>query len=437
LYTAPGSAGAQTISATQGAVVGQVSVSITAPTPPPPSGAQPNMSALPVASAQVPNEVAYRALNVPAMAAGQSYLDPISGVRVWKVTSPSIPVANPGAHHDYADGGVQVSRAWGPNGDSHTLLAFADNAGHWLVDFTRGQGLRNWRRPAVGPSGDLNFTFSNNPATPQIAYVFTGSQLVRLNTATNQVANTGNFPKALGSGGWLQQDATDTWFVKGNGTDQVVAWNSQTGQTLTRSFSGLDEPHFDRSGRWVAVIAGGGVVGWDLQANTLTAPMGRGTAPFFHAASVQGLFYSFNSDRSAPWADYRLDFSSGSPVPSYLSGPSVGVFVHGAGQWLQSETGARQFALLSTYNRGAGVPAYSGQAGVMDTRNLLQNAIGFRRLDGSEARYLAGWYGSYDSGDYWALPKATPSPDGKVVLFDSEMLNSGRYDLFLAEVPVR
>jgi len=42
--------------------------------------------------------------------------------------------------------------------------------------------------------------------------------------------------------------------------------------------------------------------------------------------------------------------------------------------------------------------------------NLLQNAIGFRRLDGSEARYLAGWYGSYDSGDYWALPKATVSP---------------------------
>ena len=48
-----------------------------------------------------------------------------------------------------------------------------------------------------------------------------------------------------------------------------------------------------------------------------------------------------------------------------------------------------------------------------------------------------GWYGSYNSGDYWALPKGTPSPDGKVVVFDSEMNAAGRYDAFIAEVPIR
>jgi hypothetical protein len=35
------------------------------------------------------------------------------------------------------------------------------------------------------------------------------------------------------------------------------------------------------------------------------------------------------------------------------------------------------------------------------------------------------------------MPQATPSPDGKVVIFNSDMQNSNRYDLFLAEVPLR
>jgi len=32
---------------------------------------------------------------------------------------------------------------------------------------------------------------------------------------------------------------------------------------------------------------------------------------------------------------------------------------------------------------------------------------------------------------------ATPSPDGKVVIFNSNMNGSGRYDLFVAEMPLR
>ena len=68
---------------------------------------------------------AYSALNVGGMAAGESYRDPVSNVRVWKVTSGSMPVGNPGAHHDYADGAVQVSRG-GARGNSHTLLVYLE-----------------------------------------------------------------------------------------------------------------------------------------------------------------------------------------------------------------------------------------------------------------------------------------------------------------------
>ena len=73
-------------------------------------------------------------------------------------------------------------------------------------------------------------------------------------------------------------------------------------------------------------------------------------------------------------------------------------------------------------------------------RGIRADAIDYRLLDGSEARYLVGWYGSYNSGDYWSMPKGTPSPDGKLVVFDSNMLAgrpAPRYDLFAVEVPTQ
>jgi len=38
---------------------------------------------------------------------------------------------------------------------------------------------------------------------------------------------------------------------------------------------------------------------------------------------------------------------------------------------------------------------------------------------------------------YWAIPWGKPSPDGKVVIFNSNMNGSSRYDLFIAEMPLR
>ena len=105
-------------------------------------------------------------------------------------------------------------------------------------------------------------SFSQNPATPQILYVTTGSALVRVNTATNTAANTGNFPAKQRDGGAGCSRTSRTagsWdWATTSGT--VVAWNSQTNETRTQSFSGLDEPYLDRDGRYAAVIAGSGAV---------------------------------------------------------------------------------------------------------------------------------------------------------------------------------
>jgi len=300
-----------------------------------------------------------------------------------------------------------------------------------LVDFTRGVGFSNWRPTPSGasPAGDLAFTFSNNPATPQIAYVYTGSQLVRLNTASMQVENVGNFPMA-GGGPWLHQDKNDAWFVMGRPGTPMTAWNSQTDQLLTNNISGADEPHLERDGRYV-FIDGGSPRGWiwDLQTNTTQQAPAPGEASYGHNGAVRGFFTitDWNTGQNRT-PTYRYD-------PATLTGSMFtdqdGYMpdVHHAGQYLltDAELGGdltKQWIMLGTYNENGFVGG------------VFREAIGFLRLDGAESRLLAHHYSNLRQG-YWSLPRATVSPDGKIVLFDSDMNGSNRHDLFVVEVPVR
>src|SRR5207249_1403422 len=100
-------------------------------------------------------------LKVASQPAGFSYTDPVTGVKVWKVTSSSVPTANPHAGHDYADGPNEVSRGWGAGNNTHTILFYAGIVGvgspYYLVDFTRGVGFTNYRQLPAGaqPVTDL------------------------------------------------------------------------------------------------------------------------------------------------------------------------------------------------------------------------------------------------------------------------------------------
>ena len=66
---------------------------------------------------------------------------------------------------------------------------------------------------------------------------------------------------------------------------------------------------------------------------------------------------------------------------------------------------------------------------------LWKQSIGLVRSDGSDARLLLHHYSI--NPVYFADPFGKPSPDGRVVIFNSNMNGSGRYDLFVAEMPLR
>ena len=419
--------GAATLTATSEGRSGTSALTVLAPSS---SGSVPDPTLLPVASGQAPNLVAYLALDVPSQPAGFSYNDPTTGVRVWKVTSSSIPSANSGAGHDYSDGPNEVSLGWGANNNTHTILIRGDGMAYYLVDFTRGAGFSNYRRLTVQPARDLCFTFSNLASQPRIAYILTGSQVVRFNTATMQTENTGNFPLNQAGFGWLQHDKTDGWFA-GLTTDQTVvfAWNSQTNELRTHGESWLNEGRLERDGRYIALTNGNSTFRlWDLATNTF-GPTQSDRINFWlgHNANLRSQWVTTDVNASAPFDLDRYDPSGGQIVKTRFLTNSAGAGVHHAGNWVQSdaELGGnlnRQWSFMS------GIDAmWPGVA--------WMQAIGVVRSDGSDARLLLHHYSI--NPVYFADPFAQASPDGRVVIFNSDMNGSGRYDLFVVEMPLR
>jgi len=393
---------------------------------------RPDPALLPRAAGQAPNVIAYIALNIANRPAGSSYTDPVTGVKVWKVTSSSVPTANSSAGHDYSDGPNEVSRGWGPNNNTHTILIGAPQASakYYLVDFTRGSGFTNYRRLTVQPNHDLGASFSNLAGQPRIAYIMTATQIVRYNTATMQVENTGHFPLNRVLLGWLQQDKNDEWLVGLADSNTAFAWNTRTNQFLTHEEAWLNEPRLERDGRYIALTNGNTTIRlWDLATNTFGPTQSSNLYWLGHNANLRGQWVTTDVNASAPFDLDRYSPVGGEIVRTRIFDNSAGPAVHHAGNWVQSdaELGGdlnRQWSVFS----GVGDNAFTASA-------LWKQAIGLVRSDGSDARLLVHHYSAHPG--YWDDPFAKPSPDGKIVIFNSNMNGSGRYDLFLAEMPLR
>lgn len=476
------------------------------------TGAQvPDVGSLPAINRQLPDFAAYTGRE---LAYNNYYVDPVSGVRVWRMSSATVPVANTGVAHDYASGPTQISREWGSQ--QHTLLTFTAGA-HRLVDFQRGVGFSNWRDfPAT--SYQLGFSFANRNGDARIAYYGAGTQLRKHNTATALDLTEGFFPKSFATEvgasviTWLHTDKNDVWFyLMPADQSKVIAWNSQTNQTLTRVLTGLDEPHGDRDGGYVCMIdasTSNNMKLWRLSDDTLIGT-GSGRAGV-HVEGIRGYYLAQDSNlATCPQFWYR---SSDGLVTETLDGDSMSAGLqHRAGQWVQSEADLlKQWQLVSNYDDGpVTIGAWtldSGQIywtpcsfvyqqsipGVLSVRQIVtgdttrisrqltrvlslgamvegsfyfdvalarcyvwavggasplnrvrviapaksHDALVYARADGSDARYLTHHF-NVPPVSYDASPKGTISPDGKLVMFTSNMNDSdGRNDDWVVEVPL-
>ncbi|MFU8804943.1 MAG: hypothetical protein ACNA8W_14110, partial [Bradymonadaceae bacterium] len=118
-------------------------------------GDQPNPMLLPAAAGQGPQDGFTYGRNLNA---GESYVDPVSGVQVYKVTDSTTPVENTGAYHAYSGGGPLMSQPWESDGKTFYSLQFYTNGTWHLVDFNETDGtFDNWR---ASPGNELQLAWT-------------------------------------------------------------------------------------------------------------------------------------------------------------------------------------------------------------------------------------------------------------------------------------
>jgi len=346
---------------------------------------------------------------------------------VLKLTSASVPNANNGVYHGYSEGGPFISQAWtGTDGNSY-YTAYLSNG--YLVDIRYDTfTTSNWRTLPI--DGEINFAFSLNPATPRIGYyVDDGNDktIRRYNTATNRNEDAGIFPytpSAAGSGlSWLQVNLNDGWLVGMlNSNSTIVAVRIADGfeRAIPRGTNDVDEPHIDREFPFVYISTNNAqnlVVNLETGAVVSeTDPSGVDAAD--HEAPLRGKVVALNWEANGiisndRFGNVRVEVT---PSPTDWSGDW-----HMAGQWVWNNP--NQYFLLDQWQGTGNYPIYRGMVGMVSIAG--------------DVRILAATDATGSGYNTGGQPHSTLAPDGKLVMWTSNMNGSGRYDVFVARVPTR
>jgi hypothetical protein len=397
---------------------------VTAPPPSLPApGAMVDPTLLPKATGQHPLAGTYGR----TLAAGQTYTDPLTGVLVLKLTGSSVPNANGGVYHGYSEGGPYISQPWvGTDGNTYYTAYIADG---WFVDIRYDTfASTNWRRAPT--QGETRAAFSLNPATPRIVYYIEPANdktIHRYNTATNSNAETGIFPYTTSAAGgslmWLQVNLNDAWILgmlNSNTTVAGVRISDGLERIIPRGNHDVDEPHIDREFPIVYISTNDQAnIVINLETGAVvpeTDPQGIDAAD--HEAPLRGkvvyINYTVNGIVSTGrQGNVKIEVQ---PSPTDWSGDW-----HMAGQWVFDNP--NEYFVMDQWAGNGNYPIYRGM-------------IGFVSI-GGDVRILTAHDGTGTSYDQGGQVHPTLSPDGKLLMWTSNMNGSGRFDIFVARVPTR
>jgi len=399
--------------------------------PPPLLGEEADPSQLPLAAGQGP-EPGYTYGR--KLEAGKGYMDPVTGVGIYKVTDATTPFPNREAGHDYSGGGPFISLPWAQGGKAYYTIFLHVGRGRWyFVDFNYSdRTFENWRE---APAEELGLAFSLNENTPRIAYYLDGSGVLhRYDTETMTQANTGHFPHQASNihddGTWFHNSLNDEMFVwqeypEGNG----VVWDAvnDVERYTWSSADDVNEPALDRSGNYLFLSVPGTRFQIVRLSDGVVLGAPDGDRRVVHPSpGTGGLVFTHDPDTGGGYQFYVAQgngqVSTVGRPGDYFGAPGLG---HHSALWVTEDnaTGLDQWTLFSSYTRSGTNPG------------LLGNNIAFLRASDGETRILA-WHDSV-SPDYWEVPMGQLSPDGRLVIFKSNMNGSSRYDTFLALVPTR
>ncbi|MCH9693205.1 MAG: hypothetical protein K0U72_01740 [Gammaproteobacteria bacterium] len=208
--------------------------------------------------------VAYSQIDFPAMSAGESYRDPATGVTVWKTTDRELPSGAPttGLVNSYPTMGLQISPCWGDPCRNYTLWIIAPAGGEsYFYDFELGVGPSNYR---AAPTGESRGAFSRTE--PGIFYYSTGTRLNRYDTATDSLANTGDFPYSWETDSlpWFHCNAADSHCIgMTDGSASITVIDMSDGTVYVQGFTRMNEPYIAGSSAKAFAGAASPLECWD------------------------------------------------------------------------------------------------------------------------------------------------------------------------------
>jgi len=406
-----------------------------------PGDSVPDIRAMVDAIGQRPDSAWYRSFGVDALPAGATYTDPASGLTVCKVTDKdrAVPRASGSFTFAYENGPSQISSHWSDGVTmKHTIAVMDGSAGTLdLVDIAPPCDLSNWRPGPSGVSGDQDFSFANNPATPRVAYFIRGDSIHMYDTATDTEVRTRDFPvPGFGADVWFQSDGMDTVFVglaRGSPDSAVAFFRSDA--TVTRATTSVfNEPYLELNGVYTLLQTGGSTeytqFVWNMRDDVIDTVHSGFNRPVFHAASLFNRWSAIDVNTGGITGYMNLQASSGSHTAHYTDSRGFCAASHDGNGWKQPDAREdEQFYVVSHWNDRAW--------------NSCSGALGHTlvRLTGNVQKLLAHHYHDADGNNtYWQLGFAQQSVDGWWFCFASDQNALGSNpgtDLFCARLPLR
>ena len=221
----------------------------------------------------------------------------------------------------------------------------------------------------------------------------------------------------------------DQWLVTMlQSTTTIVGFRPSDGfqRVITPAAAGvsINEPHMDREVPYVYITTDTSPVKnkiVNLETGALTVPNDPNhIMEDSHGAALRGKIVAVGN-----WTANAIvaTYPDGSvravvtPNPTDVDGD-----YHLAAQWVFNNP--NEYFVVDQWKRAGAYPIYLGM-------------IGFASMDNNDVRLLAASDAVGTSYDTGGQPHPTLSPDGKLVMWTSNMNNSGRYDTFITRVPTR
>lgn len=391
------------------------------------------------------------------MAAYASAIDTISDRKVYKVTSPTVPVANTTCSNEYGNGPTVISQPWARGDSTLYSIYYVCSTGARIVDvyYVNSDSLV-FENDRAGPAltRPLSFTFSLNPATPRMAFALevedgVACEMNAYNTATNAIDNS-NYPNLPHQPSNVADMTNCTWFMGdigdnrfrwegGDGAVVGVTVDIDTGSELHtyEAAEDVNEGYMDPEGDFTYLQLTGPPA--DLHPVRLSNDNDLGRIALASGGCVHcspaANGYFFAQDQSGQYSYVHVGNPSDSlavnniGTPYSISAPNQAT--HTSCKWVMPNTGqgegADQWCAMGPYTTTV-VAADGGQC---DRYICLVN------FDGTVKLFV--YTDTKDVDQDEEEPAAQMSPDGKLMVFNSAMgqaTGSDRIDLFVALTPV-